>query len=146
MAEASNDFPTTIGADASFKGQLEFEKGVRLLGKFEGEISSEGQMVIAEGAKLNGNVKAGTIRVDGQVTGNLDAGAKIQLSASARLEGDVQTQRLEVAEGAVLVGRCIVGVNGAEKGRSEVKSASKPAEVITPPRSKMAAGAPAGAK
>ena len=50
MAESSAEFPTTIGADAVFKGQLQFEKGVRLLGKFEGEITSDGEMVIAEGA------------------------------------------------------------------------------------------------
>lgn len=106
------DFPTTIGADASFKGELQFEKGVQLFGKFEGQIDTKGQLVVAEGATLTGEVKAGDIRVDGQVKGNLNAGSKIQLSASGRLEGDIQAARLEVAEGAVLIGRCVVGGNG----------------------------------
>src|SRR3970282_165322 len=99
-------------ADAVFKGQLQFEKGVKLLGKFDGEISTEGQLVIADGGTLTGDVKAGTIRVDGQFKGNLSASTKVQLSASARVEGDLQTQRLEVAEGAVLVGRWVGGTNG----------------------------------
>ena len=92
----SNEFPTILGADANFKGKLEFEKGVRLLGKFEGEITSGGQLLVDNGAALDGDVKAGSIRIDGNVKGNLDAGAKVQLTESARVEGDVHAARLEV--------------------------------------------------
>ncbi len=122
MSDAKEDFPTTIGSDAVFKGQLQFEKGVRLLGKFEGEIESSGELVIAQGATLVGEVKAGSIRIDGTVKGNLNAASKMKISGSARLEGDIQTAKLEVAEGAVLIGRVSVGVNGQHKS-GEVKSA-----------------------
>jgi len=108
----SNEFSTTIGPDAIIKGQLHFEKGLQLLGKVEGEIESAGHLVIGDGAKLTGDARAGTIRLDGQVKGNLTAENRVQLSASARLEGDLQTARLEVAEGAVLIGRCSIGVEG----------------------------------
>jgi len=137
MADSTNDFPTTLGADAVFKGQLQFEKGARLLGKFEGEITSEGQLVVAEGATLTGDVKAGMVRVDGQLKGNVNAAAKVQLSASARLEGDLQTQRLEVAEGAVLVGRCVVGTNGQSRSAAEAKPVSRPTEFVNPARPKV---------
>lgn len=132
MADPKNEYPTTLGPDAIFKGHLQFEKGVRLLGQFDGEINSEGQLLIAEGAKLTGDVKAGAIRVEGQVNGNLTAKSKVQLAASARLEGDVQAARLEVAEGAVLVGRCTVGVNGQPKGREAGKTAVAPVSSVTP--------------
>lgn len=145
MADQTNEFPTTIGADAVFKGQLQFEKGVKLLGKFEGEITSEGQLVIAEGATLTGEVKAASIRVDGQVKGNLSATTKVQLSASARLEGDLNTNRLEVAEGAVLVGRCVVGANGAAKPGMDAKTVTRPAEFVPAPRPKGPETSPGGA-
>ena len=135
MADSNSEFPTIIGADAAFKGELRFEKGVQLRGKFEGEITSGGQLVIAEGAALNGDVKAGNIRVDGQVKGNLNADTKIQLTASARLEGDLQAARLEVAEGAVMVGRCSIGTNSEAKGTGQVKSA--PADAVAPVKPKM---------
>ena len=139
----NNEYPTILGPDASFKGELTFEKGMRLLGKFEGQITSEGQLMVAEGATLNGDVKAAGIRIDGQVKGNLQASSKIQLAASARLEGDIQTNRLEVAEGAVLIGRCVVGTggSGAAAEPRETKFASRPAETVTRPR----AGEPVGA-
>jgi len=143
MTDATNEFPTTLGVDAVFKGQLQFEKGVRILGKFEGEINSEGQLLIAEGAMLTGDVKTGSVRVEGQIKGNLNAKSKVHLSASARLEGDVQTQRLEVAEGAVLVGRCVVGVNGQSKPTTDVRSASQPVEMIPTAKVRMPEPAPA---
>lgn len=133
MSDAKGDFPTIIGADAVFKGQLQFEKGVRLLGKFEGEIESSGDLVVAQGANLVGEVKAGSIRIDGTVKGNLHAETKLQISGTARLEGDIQTAKLEVAEGAVLVGRVSVGVNGQHKA-GEVRSAS--ASSVTQPSTK----------
>ena len=135
MSDQNNEFPTVLGADAVFKGELRFEKGMKLLGKFEGQINSEGQLVVADGAALTGDAKAGTVRIEGQVKGNISAGTKVQLSASARLEGDLQTQRLEVAEGAVLIGRCVVGVNG-QAARGGEKVVTRPVESVIPQQQK----------
>jgi cytoskeletal protein CcmA (bactofilin family) len=126
----NSEFPTVLGADAVFKGELTFDKGMRLLGKFEGQITSDGQLMVAEGASLNGDVKAASIRIDGQVKGNLTASSKVQLAASARLDGDLQNSRLEVAEGAVLIGRCVVGVNADGRETRDLKQASRPAESV----------------
>jgi cytoskeletal protein CcmA (bactofilin family) len=151
MADSNNEYPTVLGADAVFKGELQFEKGVRLLGKFDGQITSGGQLLISEGAAVTGEVKAGSIRVDGNVKGNLDAAEKVQLTASAKVEGDLQAARLEVAEGAVLVGRCVVGVNGQAKPAAHVKPAidvkpSAPPAEAGPEKAKANVPATAGAK
>ncbi len=144
MAEA--EYTTTIGPDAVFKGELEFAKGVRLLGTFEGQITSEGELEVAEGALLNGDVKAASVRIDGKVKGNMQASSRVQLSASARLEGDLQTTRLEVAEGAVLIGRCMVGVNGSGKKTGEIKSSTKGSEGVVVGKTPVGGPVPAGAK
>lgn len=145
MADTNSEYSTVLGSDAVFTGQLKFEKSVQLLGKFEGEITSGGQLLVADGATLTGNVKAEHIKVDGVVKGNLDADQKVELSASARMEGDLSTSRLEVAEGAVLVGRCMVGVNGHAKSANNDKVNKAPAvppqEVKGKPNTPAAAGA-----
>lgn len=146
MTESNNEFPTTIGADAVFKGQLHFDKGVRLLGTFEGEITSGGELLVAQGATLTGDVKAKTIRVDGQIKGNLKAETKVLLSGSAKLEGDLETQRLEVAEGAVLIGRCVVGVGDGGKAGGIQKTASQSHESVTTAKAKGTIPMVAGAK
>jgi len=113
--DSGGEFPTIIGPDAKFKGELSFEKGVKHLGQFEGTIESKGHLVIAEGAKLSGEVKAGNVDVQGEVKGNLHATGKVRLTQTARLEGDLHTARLEVQEGAIFVGRCVVGANGSPR-------------------------------
>ena len=69
MADSNTDFPTTIGADVVIKGEIKSEKSLRLLGKFEGEIISGGELQIVEGGSLHGDVKAGSIFIDGHVSG-----------------------------------------------------------------------------
>ena len=137
MADPRNDFPTTLGADAVFTGKLQFEKGVRLLGRFDGEIISEGRLLIADGAMLTGDVKAGAIQVEGEVKGNMAAKTKIHLAASAKLEGDVKAAKLEVAEGAILVGRCVIGVNGQSKASATTRPVAVPVESVAPVKPKV---------
>ena len=130
--DTDNEFPTVIGPDAKFKGELSFEKGVKHLGQFEGTIQSKGHLVIAEGAKLAGDVTAGSVDVQGEVKGNLNASSKVRLTQTARLEGDLHTAKLEVQEGAVFVGRCVVGRNGVTppppSGGPPTRSAAKEPE------------------
>ncbi len=128
MASSNGEYSTVIGPDARFKGALEFEKNAQLLGSFEGQIVTQGEFVVAEGAKLDGEVNAANIRLDGEVHGNLRASGKIHLSASAKLEGDLHTARLEVVDGACFIGHCSVGPNGDNAGQGNGKSAtSEPA-------------------
>jgi len=113
--EGNGEFPTIIGPDAKFKGDLDFEKGVRVFGQFEGTIKSKGQLHVAKGAKVKADVSAGNIDVDGDIAGNLTASGKVQLKASAKLEGDLKTARLEVADGATFIGNCVVGTTDGSR-------------------------------
>lgn len=111
MAEAVNpqDFPTTIGQDASFKGELSFEKGMKLHGRFEGKINTPGRLQVSKEAKMQADVDAGAITVEGEVRGNLSANDRIEMKQTARYEGDLRASKLVVDEGAVFVGHVAVG-------------------------------------
>ena len=111
MAEqqGGNDFPTIIGPDASFKGELTFEKGLRLMGKFEGKINAGGRLHVAREARMAADVEGAAIVVEGEVKGNLTANDRIELKQSARLEGDLRATKLTVDEGAVFSGHVTVG-------------------------------------
>lgn len=120
MAEVGNqEYPTVLGPDASFKGELTFEKGLRIQGRFEGKISTTGRLHVAREARLQADVEAGTIVVEGEIKGNLNAGDRIELKQSARYEGDLHAARLVVEEGAVFNGHVTVGPEAA-KGRPAV--------------------------
>ncbi len=110
MAEAGpQDFPTVLGPDASFKGEMTFEKGMRLQGRFEGKITTPGRLHVAREAKLQADVEAGAIIVEGEVKGNLNASDRIELKQSAHYEGDLRASKLVVDEGAIFSGHVTVG-------------------------------------
>jgi cytoskeletal protein CcmA (bactofilin family) len=130
MADSPNqDFPTILGPDASFKGELSFEKGMRLHGKFDGTINTPGRLHISKEAKMQANVDAGAITVEGDVHGNLNAGDRVELKQSARYEGDLRSSRLVVDEGAILVGHVTVGPDAVKKGGGPQQSGGKPAQL-----------------
>jgi len=136
MAEqGSQEFPTIIGPDASFKGELTFEKGLRLQGKLEGKITTAGRLHIAREAKMAADVDAGAIIVEGDVRGNLTASDRIELKQTARYEGDLMTAKLVVDEGAVFSGHVTVGPDA-------VKGGSKPPTHGAASRPPTGAGGP----
>src|SRR6476620_9396782 len=103
------EFPTILGPDANFKGELSFEKGMRLMGKFEGKVNTPGRIHVAKEAKMQADVDAGGIVVEGEVQGNLSASDRIELKQSARYEGDLRATKLVVDEGAVFNGHVSAG-------------------------------------
>lgn len=138
MAESPNqEFTTILGPDASFKGELSFEKGMRLHGKFDGVITSPGKLHITREAHMSGEVEAGAITVEGDVHGNLSAGDRIELKQTARYEGDLRASRLVVDEGAVLVGHVTVGPDAVKNRPPQAnKPASAPATGTQAPQAK----------
>ncbi len=110
MADIGNqEYPTVLGPDASFKGELTFEKGLRLQGKFEGKITTAGRLHVAKEARMQADVESGAIIVEGDVKGNLVAADRIELKQSARYEGDLRAPKLTVDEGACFTGHVSVG-------------------------------------
>ena len=118
MAEAGNqEFPTVLGPDAKFKGELSFEKGMRVMGHFEGKVTTPGRIHIAKEAKMQADVEAGGIIVEGEVQGNLSAADRIELKNTARYEGDLRASKLVVEEGAAFSGHVSVGPDSVKGGR-----------------------------
>ena len=133
MADAGNqEFPTIIGPDATFKGELNFEKNVRLQGRFEGKITTPGRLHIAKEAKMQADVEAGAIIVEGDVKGNLSASERIELKASARYEGDLRASKLVVDEGAVFSGQVSVGPEAVKARPPQVQGQRPVAGPVNP--------------
>ena len=107
----SDEYPTVIGADATFKGELSFQGSVRIDGTFEGGIKTPGSVFVSQTGKVKAEINAGDIKVDGSVEGNMSSEGRVQLNASSKLVGDVRAAKLHVAEGATWAGRCEVGAS-----------------------------------
>ncbi len=110
MAEGGNqEFSTVLGPDASFEGKLTFEKGMRLHGKLTGSINTPGRLHVAKEAKMEADVEAGAIILEGEVKGNLTASDRVEMKPTTRYEGDLTASKLVVEEGAQFRGHVTVG-------------------------------------
>jgi len=133
MAENTpGEFPTVLGPDVIFKGELTFEKGMKVQGRIEGKINTAGRLHIAKEGKIAADVDAGAVIVEGEVKGNLTATDRIELKNTARYEGDLTCAKLTVDEGAMFSGHVHVGPE-AVKGRPPVAQARPSVTVTIPP-------------
>ena len=129
MAETGNqDYTTILGPDATFKGELTFEKGMRLHGKLNGSVTTPGRLHVAKEAQMEANVEAGAIILEGEVQGNLTASDRIEMKPTTRYEGDLTTSKLVVEEGAQFRGHVSVGPD-AVKGRPPQAGAARPGQI-----------------
>ena len=96
--------PSIISADLRINGDLVCSGDVQVDGWVEGDIQSR-NIVIGEGATVQGGLQAETVRVCGVVNGQIKADSVV-LEKTARVTGDVLHKSLAMEQGASLEGMC----------------------------------------
>lgn len=96
---------TIITSGCHFSGKLYCKGSTRIGGKVDGEIVSEGLLIIEEEAIISAEVKAEDIVIQGHLRGTVEAHGKVELSPTCVYEGDIITPVLVVQEGAQFNGR-----------------------------------------
>ncbi|HXZ87401.1 MAG TPA: polymer-forming cytoskeletal protein [Candidatus Binataceae bacterium] len=107
-ALASRENRAYLDKGCVVKGKISFKGSVRIDGEIEGEINSEDNVAIGEGAVISANIKAVSIVVAGAVSGELSASQRIELYPSAQVLGNLTAPRMVIHEGAVFQGTCIM--------------------------------------
>lgn len=99
---ARSTAPSIISADLKIQGNLTSAGDLQIDGIVEGDIQSR-SLTVGEGALVTGNIQAETVRVCGQVTGQIKA-ATVNLERTAKVMGDIVHQILSLEPGAYLEG------------------------------------------
>src|SRR4029079_5553480 len=100
----AGDVHTLLGKGSEFEGKLSFEGQVRIDGRYSGQIATKDTLVIGEGAKVNAEIQAGTVIVNGQVEGNIKATVMVELHPPARVKGSIETPALSMDKGVIFEG------------------------------------------
>lgn len=97
-----------LDVNAAMQGSLIFGDPVnlRINGKFEGTLTTRGNLIIGKDAQVKANIIGESIVIAGQVNGNIKATQKLELSSTAQVIGDVEIARLAIEDGAVFNGKC----------------------------------------
>jgi len=110
----SHDVSAFVGEGVEFKGVINYQGTVRIDGKLEGEIHTEGVLIVGQGAEIDAKVEAGTVICQGRIVGDIVAKEKIQLMSPAVLNGSVKTPSLSMEEGVLFNGTCEMGPVGTK--------------------------------
>jgi cytoskeletal protein CcmA (bactofilin family) len=100
---------SVIAPDITIEGKIEGTGNVRLAGRFKGDVNIQGDITIDAGAKLTGAVYANSVFVAGEVEGNIESAARVELLATGILNGDIKAGTLTVAAGSRMRGRAEFG-------------------------------------
>ena len=105
-----------IGRGIEVSGDIFFSDQLRVDGKVDGKIASEGgTLVIGESGHLEAQVDVGTCVIQGALHGNLIAKTKVEIHKSGRVHGDLITPVLLVEEGAIFNGMIKMGQESSRK-------------------------------
>jgi cytoskeletal protein CcmA (bactofilin family) len=111
---------TLVGKETALNGTLQSRGSVRIDGTFQGEINSQGDLIIGEGALVKACVNCSNIIVAGRLEGNVFTKGKLELRNTGVLVGDAEVGTLSVEEGAVMLGNC--KMKTSEDGRALAKN------------------------
>lgn len=108
-------FNTIVEDDISFTGNIKIKKTFMIRGKVNGNIDSEGDLVIDTDAIVNANITAERVLIRGQVKGNVIGNKLIFVTASGTLDGDITTGKVVLEPGCTFTGKCTMVKNENEK-------------------------------
>lgn len=95
-----------LDAGSHIQGDLHFEDTFRIDGKVTGKISSEGDLVVGDGGRIEGEVEVGRVYVSGVVKGSIRAARRVEIAPRGKVFADVHTASLVIEEGGFFEGRC----------------------------------------
>jgi cytoskeletal protein CcmA (bactofilin family) len=100
---------SVISAGLTIEGKIEGAGHVRIAGHFKGDVQVQGNVTIEPGAKLTGGVHADTVVIGGELAGNINAAARVELLQTGILIGDLKAGSLIVAAGSRMRGQAEFG-------------------------------------
>jgi len=108
----SNDavIHSLLGAGTRYEGKLFFEGRVRIDGHFEGEVQSDGILILGPEATIKGVIRVHTLIVQGaMIEADIHATELVELHAPAHVRGDIRTRALYMDKGVLFDGSCVMG-------------------------------------
>lgn len=104
----NNNLITQLSEATTLKGDIEVDNDLRIAGTVIGNIKCNAQLVILDGAKIEGTIETESINVNGYIKGNIKCSGQSVLEPRAQLEGDLITKQLIINEGAIFQGSCVM--------------------------------------
>jgi len=129
--------PTRTGASISqgirIKGEVTGSEDLYIDGIVEGKLNlANGSLTIGPNGHVKADVNAREVIVRGQIEGKVSGRDRVQLLGTAKVNGEVQTERLAIEEGASLRGKVEAGRLSAKPAEARAAAAGAGTAAVVP--------------
>ena len=102
---------TRLGPSVAVQGEFEAHEDVLVEGRVKGKITiPSGTLTVAQGARVEAEVLVRKLVLHGELAGNVAAAERVQIFDTARMDGDIATPKITIADGARFKGGIRMGV------------------------------------
>jgi cytoskeletal protein CcmA (bactofilin family) len=108
---------TVVGQGARLEGTIVSAGSLRIDGQVKGKISAEGEVTLSPQSQVEADIQAQSVTVAGKYRGNVVVRSRAELARGGRIDGNITSKTLIVAEGAVFNGQSIMDQSGAQAHR-----------------------------
>ena len=133
-ARAESTPVSCIGAGMSIVGNVECSGSAQVFGRIEGELRAS-DLLIGEGAQVEGSVIAQEVTVSGNVKGTIRA-VRVTLQGGT-VEGDIFNRSLSIDESSVFEGASRRDENPTERRRENAVQPSSSVAASVPPKKNL---------
>ena len=98
-----------IGVGTTIDGEVTSSGDIRVDGRLSGSINTKGKVVIGSTGIVEGNVNASNADISGELKGAISVAELLSLKSTAKLDGDIVTNKLAIEPGAAFTGSCSMG-------------------------------------
>ena len=91
---------TVIGSSLVIEGDLECAEALEVHGRVRGKTVTAKSVTVLASGTVEAEVKGETVRVEGAIVGSISAANRVEIAPEARMEGDIRSPRIVIADGA----------------------------------------------
>lgn len=99
------DVETIIGSTVHVEGNFVGSGDVVVEGRVSGTLKTSKNLRVGEQAIIKADVEAANIVIAGEIRGHVSCGGRIEVMATGKIFGNIDTQTIAVAHGAVIHGK-----------------------------------------
>lgn len=100
---------TFIGPNVTIEGTMTGSEPILIEGTVRGKINLAADLRVGTKARVEATVHARNVTVEGKLTGDVSADDRVELVASATVDGNIKAPKIVVAEGAKFRGSVDMG-------------------------------------
>ena len=113
-----------IGAGTVITGDVYSKGDIRVDGTLKGSVITEGKVVLGREGVIEGDIECKDADISGTIKAKITVSQLLSLKTSAKLNGDIITNKLSIEPGAEFTGSCSMGAvikDIKDAGKSEKK-------------------------